>query len=114
MAIILDRDASRWFRPVKGQFQIFYKIGHDQQEYQPDFVGEAPDAIYMIETKAASAMGDAEVLAKRDAGANWCEHATDYALKHGGKPWRYLLIPHDVVAENMTLAGLADKYTYKP
>lgn len=25
----------------------------------------------------------------------------------GGKPWRYLLIPHDAIAENHTLAGLA-------
>lgn len=26
---------------------------------------------------------------------------------NGGIPWQYLLISHDVVAENMTLAGLA-------
>lgn len=23
------------------------------------------------------------------------------------KPWKYTLIPHDTIAENMTLAGLA-------
>ena len=28
-----------------------------------------------------------------------------------GKPWKYLLIPHDEIAENMTLAGLASRFT---
>ena len=90
-----------------GQFQIYYKVGHDQQEYQPDFVAESAAAVSMVETKRRSDLQDADVLAKRDAGMQWCRHASDYAAKHGGKPWRYLLIPHDVVAENMTLEGLA-------
>ncbi len=113
MAVILDRDSLRWFRPARSQFQIFYKIGHDQQEYQPDFVAEADGTISMIETKAASSMTDADVVAKRDAGVKWCANASDYARLHGGKPWLYLLIPHDVVAENMTLNGLAGQYAVR-
>jgi type III restriction enzyme len=31
-------------------------------------------------------------------------------MPHGGKPWRYLLIPHDEIAENKTLAGLAARF----
>ncbi|MBP3954382.1 hypothetical protein J8F10_03635 [Gemmata sp. G18] len=65
----------------------------------------------MIETKAASAMADADVVAKRDAGANWCLNASNYSKKHRGKVWKYLLIPHDVVADNMTLRGLAEAYS---
>jgi type III restriction enzyme len=114
MAVILDRDSRRWFRPAKGQFQIFYKSGHNQQEYQPDFVAEADDAIYMIETKAAASLADPEVLAKRDAGLQWCQHAGAYSLKHGGKPWKYVLVPHDAVAENMTLAGVVARYSGQP
>jgi type III restriction enzyme len=106
LAIILERDTKRWFRPAKGQFQIFYKVGHDHQEYLPDFVAESDEEILMIETKKASEMTSAEVLAKRDAGMKWCEHASVYASQHGGKPWKYVLIPHDLVAENMTLVGL--------
>jgi len=49
---------------------------------------------------------DVVVVAKREAAVKWCEHATPYAMQHGGKPWKYVLIPHDMVAENMTLAGL--------
>jgi type III restriction enzyme len=29
LAVILDREAEKWFRPAKGQFQIFYKISGD-------------------------------------------------------------------------------------
>ncbi|MFK5927307.1 MAG: hypothetical protein QM483_11800 [Desulfuromusa sp.] len=39
----------------------------------------------------------------------WCGHATDHAQSNGGKPWQYLIVPHDVVADNMTLAGLAGR-----
>jgi type III restriction enzyme len=56
-------------------------------------------------------MADAEVQAKRDAAVNWCKQASDYAASYGGKAWQYLLIPHDAIAENMTLVGLAGKYS---
>ena len=32
--------------------------------------------------------------------------ATDHAASYEGKPWTYVLIPHDAIAENMTLEGL--------
>jgi type III restriction enzyme len=105
LAIILDRDSQRWFRPALGQFQIYYHADH---EYQPDFVAEVADAVYMIEAKRVTDLNTPEVKAKRVAGVRWCMHATDYLRRHGGKPWRYLLIPHNAVSENMTLAGLAN------
>ena len=54
----------------------------------------------MCETKARNELGSAEVNAKGHAGAVWCRHATDHALKIGSRPWKYLLIPHDVVTED--------------
>ncbi len=110
LAVVLDRDALRWFRPAKGQFQIFYKAGADHLEYQPDFVAEAGKAIYLLEMKARNELGSPEVLAKRDAAVKWCGHASDHAATYKGKPWRYVLVPHDDVAENMTLAGLVERY----
>ena len=110
LAIILDRESRKWFRPAKGQFQMFYKSGIDLPEYQPDFVAETDSVIFMVETKAANAMKDADVVAKRDAGVKWCQHATEHAASYRGKPWQYLLIPHDAIAENMTLAGFAQQY----
>jgi type III restriction enzyme len=111
LAVILDRDAEKWFKPAKGQFQIFYKQGANQLEYQPDFVAETKDAIYMLEPKASNQMEDEIVLAKMEAAIKWCKNASDYAAANGGKPWRYVLIPHTAIAVNMTVDGLAARFS---
>ena len=111
LAVILDREALKWMKPANGQFQIFYKSGIDQREYVPDFVAETGTGIYMLEPKARNEMEDAEVLAKRDSAVTYCSRASQHSATTGGKPWKYLLIPHDEIAENMTLAGLASRFT---
>lgn len=73
----------------------------------PDFVAETDDATLLIELKASGMTDDSTVKAKKDASMQWCSHASDHSRKHGGKPWKYLLVPHDVVAENMTVKGIA-------
>jgi len=110
LAVILERDALKWFRPAKGQFQIFYRHAADHLEYQPDFVAETSDALFMLEPKASNQIEDAVVLAKQEAALQWCANASHHAATHGGKPWCYLLIPHDVIAENHTLAGLVARF----
>ncbi len=110
MAVVLDRDSLRWFRPAKGQFQLYYRWGGDHLEYVPDFVAEGTERNYVVEPKRASDMQDPEVRAKRDAAVEWCKHASEHARRCGGKPWAYLLIPHDRIAENVTLAGLAKEF----
>ena len=109
LAIILDRDADKWFKPAKGQFQIHYKSGINYPEYVPDFVAETKDTIYMLEPKARNEMDSAEVLAKRDAALIWCQQATAYASTNNDKPWVYALIPHDIITENMSLEYLVGK-----
>ena len=106
LAVILEREALKWFRPAKGQFQIFYRWNGEHPEYQPDFVAEMENTIYMLEPKMSSQMNDPEVLEKKRVAVQWCQQASDYMQQHGGKPWRYVLIPHDAIAENMTLKGL--------
>ena len=110
LAIILEREAIKWFKPAKGQFQIFYRHGADHSEYQPDFVAETSDTIYMLEPKASNQMTDEIVLAKKEVAMKWCANATNYTASFGGKPWRYLLIPHDAIASNMTLDALAVRH----
>ena len=110
LAVILDRDADKWFKPAKGQFQLFYKLGANHLEYQPDFVAETKNAIYMLEPKASNQMENATVLAKKEAAIKWCKNASDYAAANGGKPWRYVLIPHTAIAVNMMLDGLAGQF----
>lgn len=111
LAVILDRDAIKWFKPAKGQFQIFYQQGADHPEYQPDFVAETNDAIFMLEPKASNQMTDPIVMAKKEAATQWCKNASDYALANGGKPWCYVLIPHNAMAQNMTLNGLVRQFS---
>ena len=110
LAVILERDAIKWFKPAKGQFQIFYRQGADHPEYQPDFIAETNDAIYMLEPKMRKELDDPIVLAKKDSAIRWCANASDHAATYDGKPWRYVLIPHDEIAENITLAGLVARF----
>jgi type III restriction enzyme len=110
LAVVLEREAQKWFKPVKGQFKLYYRSGIDELEYQPDFVAETEDAIFMLEPTAANTMTDPDVLAKKAVAEEWCRHATTYAATCEGKPWKYVLIPHDAIAENMTLEGLARAY----
>ena len=106
LRLILERDAERWFKPAKNQFQIFYRRAAAHLQYVPDFVAETGGELLMIETKARNEMTAPEVVTKRKAAEEWCQHASVHAATYGGKPWRYVLLPHDVVAENKTLAGL--------
>ena len=112
-AVILenDEDVLKWFKPAKSDFQIHYS---DDQSYEPDFVVEATAGKFLCEPKRASEVSDDVVQAKADAAAVWCEHASDHAKTHDGKPWAYLLIPHDQITEQMTLSGLAAGCTHTP
>lgn len=102
-AVILERDADKWLKPAKGQFQMFYKLGAEQPEYVPDFVAETAHFLLMVETKARNELGAQDVIAKAEAGALWCQHAADHAKQMGAKPWKYLLVPHDQVTEDKRL-----------
>ena len=64
----------------------------------------------MLEPKMRKEFEDPIVLAKKEAAVKWCANASAHAASYGGKPWRYLLIPHDEIAENVTLAGLAARF----
>ncbi|WP_350282363.1 DEAD/DEAH box helicase family protein [Nitrosomonas sp.] len=103
-AIILERDASKWFKPAKGQFQLYYKLGTEQPEYVPDFVVEMDSFILMVETKARADIGTQEVQAKAAPAMQWCRHASEHAKSIGTKPWKYLLMPHDEINESKQLA----------
>ncbi len=102
-AVILERDADKWFKPAKGQFQVFYKLGAEHPEYVPDFVAETPQLLLLCETKARNELAAEDVKAKAEAGSIWCRHASEYAAKIGAKPWKYLLIPHEQVTEDKRL-----------
>lgn len=99
-----DDDVLKWFKPGKGQLNIFYSADHS---YEPDFVAETMTTKYLCEPKRLSEIDDPVVLAKARAAAAWCKRATAHAAQHGGKPWSYLLIPHTSITAAATLEGLA-------
>lgn len=105
-AFVLENDSHvlKWMRPALHQFSIYWN--NNGQTYQPDFVVEAEDCIYMVETKAANEVLDADVQAKAKAATKYCEYATEFTQQHGGKPWKYVLLPHDKVAKNNSFKGV--------
>lgn len=109
VAIEKDKAVIKWFKPGKGVFQIRYS---NDADYEPDFVVETETEKLICEPKGADRMQDSIVLAKARAAATWCRHATEHEKANHGKPWRYLLIPHDAIADNMTLDGLAKQFAF--
>lgn len=102
-ALFLDSNSEKWFKPALGQIQIFYKEGHTEKMYNPDFIAEFSDQILMVETKAKDEISSNVVNAKKAAAIQWCKHASEHALANGGKSWEYLLIPHDEVRDDRSL-----------
>ncbi len=102
-SVILEQESLKWFKPTQNQFQIYYQMGTENFEYVPDFVAETNDTIYMIETKAKNQMDSEEVKAKAKSAKIWCGYASSHNAQNNGKPWKYLLISHESVKDNMTL-----------
>lgn len=94
LAQILEQDEEvlTWLRPAAMQFNIHW--GRNSRRYEPDFVVETTDCIYLVETKASKELNSEEVQEKAEAAREYCRLATDYTTQHGGKPWAYLLVSH--------------------
>lgn len=101
-AFILEtnNEVVKWLRPVPNQFNIYWSSS--AKKYEPDFIVETADAIYMCETKAEKDVNDPDVQAKAEAAREFCRIATEFTSKNGGKPWRYVLIPHTLVDRSYT------------
>ena len=99
-----DKEVIKWLRPAPDQFHIYWdNKGHI---YEPDFVGETEDCIYLIETKAANEISSSEVQEKAKSAIEYCNYASEYTAEYGGKPWKYVLIPHDQVTKTSSFRGL--------
>lgn len=96
-ANVLEADPMvlKWIRPARNQFHIYWCNG--SKRYEPDFIVETADCIYMVETKAAKDVNDDDVQSKKAAAEEYCNNATEYTSKNGGKPWKYHLLRHDVI-----------------
>ncbi len=110
LAYILENDSKvvKWLRPAANQFHIYWD--NNSKRYEPDFVVETDDAIYMVEPKSKDKMQDTDVKLKADAAIIYCKYASDYNLENDKKPWFYLLVPHDEINRTTSLANLISKF----
>lgn len=102
-ALVLENDdhVLRWLRPAPKQFNIMW--GRESRRYEPDFVVETKDCIYLVETKADKDLSNEDVKGKAEAARLYCRLASGFTLAHGGKPWEYLLISHLQVEPTFTI-----------
>ena len=107
-ATILEKDDSglveKWLRPSRRQFNITW--GANGSIYEPDFVVETSETIFMVEVKKAQDVDSDDVKEKARAAQVYCETATQYTREHDGKPWQYVVIPHDRINFNSNLKDL--------
>lgn len=104
LADILEREASSvrsWMRIPLHQFQIFYAAG----DYNPDFLVDTGDTVYILEVKSSAELSDPDVQRKARAALAWCSAAT--AL--GGRTWEYRLLPHDSILPTDSFVGVLSK-----
>ncbi|MDR2538919.1 MAG: DEAD/DEAH box helicase family protein [Bifidobacteriaceae bacterium] len=113
-AIILetDTDVIKWLRPAPRQFNIYWGPG-GASKYEPDFIVETADCIYMCEPKASRSLGEVDVLEKKEAAEEYCYAASEYNAKNGGKAWRYLLISHDDIRRNSSFRYFVNQTPYE-
>jgi type III restriction enzyme len=110
LAFVLENDdnVQKWLRPAPNQFRIYWD--NNSKKYEPDFIVETAEGIYMIETKAESNLKDDDVIQKMNAALRYCKYATEYTQENEGKPWLYLLVPHTDVSRTISLEYLVTKY----
>lgn len=109
-AFILENDdiVLKWLRPASNQFRIYWS--QSSQKYEPDFIVETDDTIYMCEPKRAKDINSEEVTLKMKAALKYCYYANEFTSKNKGKKWKYLLIPHDEISTTNSFSKLAAKF----
>lgn len=108
-AMVLEHDSSvlKWMRPSPKQFNIYYGPG-ECSRYEPDFVVETAERIFMVEPKASRELQDTDVIEKARAAQVYCQAASAWNAAHGGKPWVYALISHEEIRVNSSLDFLIE------
>lgn len=102
-----DKSVLRWLRPAEKQFNIYW--GNGAKTYEPDFIVETENTIYMIEIKALKDINSEEVNEKRIAAELYCEKATEFTIANGGKPWQYIMLRHDIVTRTSAFSYLVQQ-----
>lgn len=106
-----DAEVVKWWCVRRAVLHIRYEGDH---EYVPDFLVETRTGKWVCEVKREDQLVHPDVAAKKRAAVDWCKHASAYETERGGKPWGYLLVPHNVIDQSKTFAGLVANHGERP
>ena len=69
-------------------------------QYSPDFLVRTGNDIYVVETKAQSALSDENVKRKQRAALAWCEQINELPeSQRDGRDWHYVLLGEMIVRD---------------
>lgn len=105
---VLEQDSNvlKWLKPAPKQFNIYW--GKSRQKYEPDFIVEVSDKIYMVEVKAENEIQSPEVQEKSKAGTEYCRIVSEWNAKNEGKPWEYAIVADKSIQANSSFKYLID------
>lgn len=111
LAFVLENDATviKWLRPAPNQFRIYWD--NNSKRYEPDFIVETDDTIFMIEVKRADQTEEDSVMKKRVAAERYCKYASEYTTKNEGKAWKYLILPHNEISRTVSMSYLISRFS---
>lgn len=102
-----DPEVQKWLRPAPKQFNLFYD---GNRRYEPDFVVETSDTMYLVEIKGEDRLNDEDNLHKKQRAIRYCQVANVYCEGNGLKTWKYLYIPSQQVQTTSSFNMLAQRF----
>lgn len=81
-AIVLENDTAvdKWMIPSPKQFNTYYGQG-GMSRYEPGFIVETDNGVFMIETKASNKLKNKNVIEKAKAAKEYCKAVSNGILK---------------------------------
>ena len=83
------------------------------KKYEPDFVVESNNNVYLIEVKADAQLDDPIVVAKKERALSYCKLVSAWAKETNHKEWIYVIIPSSKISNNSTFKHLVEMYSIK-
>lgn len=102
-----DPEVQKWLRPAPKQFNLFYD---GNRRYEPDFVVETSDTMYLVEIKGEDRLNDEDNLHKKQRAVRYCQVANVYCEGNELKTWKYLYIPSQQVQTTSSFNMLAQRF----
>ena len=105
-----DKEVKNWLRPSTNELNIYY---NRSKRYEPDFIVETEDCIYLIEVKGEDKINNADVISKKERGIEYCKIASKFSKANNYKKWEYLFIPAEKIQNNSSFKMLKENFIEK-